>query len=200
MGKFYTNPFDIVLSLLEYRFTNIISSNYLGIWNDIYEDFNKYKDKNKDQIYPNYEYFNKVRRILPGEAIHKLSDIFKEKFCKVSTTLGKINKNTIDIMNMIEDLENECFSRSKLFCFSKTKPEDLIYNIIYKYVKTILKILSVSKEIEIIEHYIHNVYEFDPEIDKTLQINFALLNIDTKTGFALTSFALDPSVSKEIFS
>ena len=196
LSNVYSNPFGIILTLGQYQMLKKIQNNYLGIWDDIYKEYIEHKKKCllNGNMYPSYDYFVKKRKILPMEAIHKLSDIFKDKFCYVSGLLAEINHDTIEIMKKLEAVNNPSYSSGLSFYSNKDQTSDIFL----KYGKTILKILTVSKEIQILEHYIKVIHDFDPEIDRTLQTHFALLVLDDASAFGVTSFALNPVVNNSV--
>ena len=197
LSNMYSNPFSSILALAEFQMLKAVKKNYLGIWEDIYKEYNEHKEAclKRGNMYPSYDYFVKTRRILPMEAIHKLSDIFKDKFCYVSGLLAEINHDTREIVKSLEMERNPTHS-----CWPFQNNKDQKYEIFLAYGKILLKNLAISKEIRILEHYIKVIHDFDLEIDRALQTNFLLLKVDDISAFGITSFASNPLVNNSVLT
>lgn len=187
LTNMYSNPFSFILSLAEFRMLSAVKSNHLKIWDEIYNEYIKFKldAERKGNLYPSFNYFIKSRRISPIEAICNLGDIFTEKFCDVSKFLTKINADSEKLFQKLESIRNR---KDKAFSARGDHIND-VFEILLIYSKVLLRSLAISKDIQILEHYVKIVYGFDLEIDRTLKNNFLLQLLNDASVFGVVSFA-----------
>jgi hypothetical protein len=196
MQHIYVNPFQVILGLISVSVETIIDKHYIRYWDKMYNSFKTYlKDQNGENAkYPVYTYFSKEFGNSQMSAITKMSNVFRDKFLKISGLLDEINSSS---KHLCKNVQNNMTSKKKGSGEKYDKENDKAYEIFEKYAEITLKILSVSHEIKELDFYVQCIYSFDPEIEKVLKINSTLLFMENKEVFALNYFQNDQDVENK---
>ncbi len=207
--NFSSNPFSIFTSLLSIRISKSVSSNYSAIWKDICDHFEEYK-KNYNHVprTPTYDYFVIKSKCDPGEAMHKIADIFKIKLETIIEASNEINNSTIKLVEKIERYNKKKSSTSRPAAFlgiyafnasSANATKHLEDEILTEYIKVFLSIFSQAKELEAYDQYLNFLKDFDLEVNNFLKLHFMLLGVEDKGAFSVINFGTNPDVNKKIF-
>lgn len=213
-SSFAINPFSMMTTVLEMKLSSSVKSNYEAIWNDICKDFENFKNQNNgNNKFPRssaYDYFINHKKIDPIEAIHKITDLFKDKLNNVVSSAKKINDKMINLHEKVHEYnvnnklidyvknKNEKKSFASYFKFNVT-PEKTEEEIIVEYIKIILSILSFAKEVQSYNYFVEFLSDLDLEIEDYLKLNFILLTNDDKAIFSVLNFASNSEINRDIF-
>lgn len=215
INSFSTNPFSIFTTLLNVKISEKVSGNYSGIWNDICNNFAEYKSNYKQvPSAAAYDYFVCQRKMDPGEAVHKISDIFKNKLNLIINTAENINAESFSLIEKISNY-NEDKSTAKVHSriyaginafYAKTgiskNPDDKVFEedeILKKYIKILFSIFSQAKELESYDYFLEFIKDLDIEINDFLKLHFVLLGIEDKSVFSVLHFASNSEIYRSIF-
>jgi hypothetical protein len=212
--NFSLNPFSIFTSFLNVNISKSVSSNYSAIWKDICNHFEDYKNNyHSVPKTPAYDYFVLYRKMDPGEAMHKISDIFKNNFASIINVTENINDNSIKLIEKIKKYNNKTSGSShpevllgiNAFYAARnvSHPVDTTYmedEILTDYIKIFLSLFSQAKELESYSHYLNFLKDFDLEINDFLKLHFVMLGVEDKGVFSVINFGTNPDVNRMIFS
>ena len=93
---------------------------------------------------------------------------------------------------------NEKKSFASYFKFNMT-PEKIEEEIIADYIKILLSILSLAKEVQLYEYYLDFLKDLDLEINNYLKLNSLILINEHKVIFSVLNFAFDSKINRDIF-
>nr|BFD31747.1 hypothetical protein GTC16762_13650 [Pigmentibacter ruber] len=198
MSHIYVNPFQIILNVLSVSIEAAIEKNYVRHWNEMYKKLKEYVNDQdiENSKYPLYSYFTKEFGNSKMTAITKMSNVFKDKFIKISGLLDEINRSSKHLCKAIQEniasINKFEQNNDKHKCYNTES--DKAYKSFEKYCEIILQILSASHEIKELDFYVQCIYSFDPEIDKLLKINSSSIFLENKDFFLLNYFQQDPIV------
>ncbi len=213
-SSFTANPFSIITTVLDVKISSSVRSNYDGIWTDICKDFEEFKKQKKaHNHFPRsnaFEYFINHRKSDPIEAIHKISDLFKDKLNNIVSLSKAINEKMIQIHGKVNEYnvdnklimyarnKNEKKSFTSYFKFNVT-PEKIEEEIIADYIKILLSILSLAKEVQSYDYFLDFLSDLDSEISNYLKLNSLMFLNEDKAIFSILNFASNPDVNRDIF-
>jgi hypothetical protein len=192
------SPFGIFVDVGIINLAGQVSSNEAKIWKDIEEKFVKEKEKPKynkgEKLWdPAYNYFTKDVALMPGDSIHKLGNMFKKRLTGIADLAVKINSDTIELVEGVKSFDTP----SRGFFSNKVTEEQIIK----KYTKTMMNLISLHKELEAYEYYMENVVkDINDEIDQALKFYLTLISVEHRSAFSITQFAKDEMVYKKFFS
>ena len=213
-SSFTANPFSLITTVLGVKLSSSVKSNYEGTWTEISEKYEEFKDKQLDHNkFPRstaFEFFINYRKSDPIEVIHKISDIYKDKLSNIVSLSKAINEKMIQLhekVNLynfdnnlitIDKRINEKKSFASYFKFNMT-PEKIEEEIIADYIKILLSILSLAKEVQLYEYYLDFLKDLDLEINNYLKLNSLILINEHKVIFSVLNFAFDSKINRDIF-
>jgi hypothetical protein len=213
-SSFTANPFSLITTVLGVKLSSSVKSNYEGIWADICKEFEDFKenqvDHNKFPRSTAFEYFINHRKSDPIEAIHKISDIYKNKLSNIVSLSKAINEKMIQLHEKINQYNfdnnlitidkriNEKKSFASYFKFNMT-PEKIEEEIIANYIKILLSILSLAKEVQSYDYFLDFLKDLDLEINDYLKLNSLMLINEDKAIFSVLNFAFNSKINRDIF-
>jgi hypothetical protein len=78
-------------------------------------------------------------------------------------------------------------------------PEKIEEEIIADYIKILLSILSLAKEVQSYDYFLDFLSDLDSEISNYLKLNSLMFLNEDKAIFSILNFASNPDVNRDIF-
>jgi hypothetical protein len=219
LPDFSINPFYFLLPLASITATRLVSKNYYSDSANVFDNFKEYKKKYSSLQYtPCYDYFFCEKKMFPGEAVHKISDLYKEMMIAIIENSKNSIEKSLSLIKKINDLKNlvenkeKNIQRIKAVCqlgknafppgpayFSEAEVRNAEDSILKEYIHILCALFAQSKDLELYGQYLNFTEEFHSEIKNFLGLNFALLHFEDKELFSMLNFAKDPGVNAKIF-
>ncbi|APJ04740.1 hypothetical protein [Silvanigrella aquatica] len=190
------SPFGILIDVGIINLFGQVSSNEVQIWKDIE---NKYVDAKSKKSSKNlndtaFRFFTKAVAFMPGDSIHKLGNMFRERLKTVANLSVKINADSLAIIDGIKEIQGEKAPKRK---FTRAVTSE---DVVKKYTKTLMNIFTLAKELEALQFYMDNIVtDMNEEMDQALQFYSIICGVNSPEAFSIMKFAKKKEIFEEFF-